>query len=279
MLTAPAPLSAWVNPDLHPIGCIGAPSEAEPIAAIAAAEDWLRTQGCTRALGPLDGSTWAAYRANLGPHDRPLFPGEPTADPAPWRASGYTEAHRYSSILADNDPQIAATRSRDAVLRAAGWILEDLTELGDFEAALDVFWQMSLASFGSNAFYTPIDRATFGVLYARVRPLITPPLTLLARSPDGIPGGFCFSYPDAFSPQRREFVIKTLAVVPEFRGLGLGSWLVGETHRIGAEIGFTGGGIHALMAADNRSQRISRDIGGLVREYALFEKALSEKAL
>jgi ribosomal protein S18 acetylase RimI-like enzyme len=277
MLTAPAPLSAWINPGLLPAGCIGAPTGPEPLAEIAAAEDWLRQAGCTHALGPLDGSTWAAYRANIGPHDRPLFPGEPTADPAPWRAAGYTEAHRYSSLLADNAPQVAATRGRDAALRGAGWRIEDLSALGDFESALDVFWEMSLASFSSNAFYTPIDRAAFGALYARVRPLITPPLTLLARAPDGAPGGFCFSYPDAFSPRRREFVIKTLAVLPEFRGLGLGSWLVGETHRIGEALGFVGGGIHALMAVDNRSQRISRSIGGLVREYVLFEKPLSEK--
>jgi len=274
MRTAPAPLRAWVNPGLHPIGCIGSPTGPDPLASITAAESWLRAQGCSRALGPLDGATWFPYRANLGPHVRPLFPGEPAADPAPWRALGYTEAQRYSSVLAANPPQVAATRDRDQRLRAAGWRLESLDELGDFEGALDQFWEMSVAAFPGNAFYTPIDRATFGALYARVRPLISPPLTLLARAPSGAAGGFCFSYPDVHAPQRREFIIKTLAVMPDFRGLGLGSWLVGETHRIGHELGFVGGGIHALMASDNRSQKISRRSGALVREYALFEKTL-----
>jgi len=274
MRTAPAPLSAWVNPGLHPAGCIGEPTSDDPLGELAAAEAWLRAAGCTHALGPISGSTWAAYRASLGPYERPYFPGEPTASPAPWRRSGYTEAHRYVSVLSDNDAQIAATRQRDTTLRAGGWRLEDLTALGGIESALELFWKMSLASFGDNAFYTPIDRASFGSLYARVGPLVTPQLTLLARSPSGAPGGFCFSYPDAFSPQRSEFVIKTLAVMPAFRGLGLGSWLVGESHRVGAALGFSGGGIHALMAHGNRSQRISRDLGQRVREYALFEKAL-----
>ena len=274
MRTAPAPLSAWVNPGLHPVGCIGAPTSDDPLGELTAAEDWLRAAGCTRALGPLSGSTWSAYRANIGPNERPYFPGEPTASPAPWRAAGYSEAHRYASIHAENTPQITATRQRDTTLRAAGWQLEDLTALGDFESALDLFWQMSLASFGDSAFYTPIDRESFGALYAPVRPLLTPQLTLLARSPSGAPGGFCFSYPDAFSPQRGEFVIKTLAVMPAFRGLGLGSWLVGETHRVGAALGFSGGGVHALMAHGNRSQRISRDLGERIREYVLFEKTL-----
>ena len=274
MRTAPSPLRAWINPGLHPIGCIGAPDGPDPQAQITAAESWLRQEGCSRALGPIDGATWFAYRANIGPHDRPLFPGEPTADPAPWRALGYTEEHRYSSVLAKNEPQIAATRDRETRLRASGWQLEDLDALGDFDDALALFWQMSVVSFPGNRFYTPIDRTTFKALYARVRPLITPRLALLARSPDGQPGGFCFSYPDPTQPRRAEFIIKTLAVMPDFRGLGLGSWMVGETHRIGKEMGFVGGGIHALMAVDNRSQRISRNIGGLVREYVLFEKIL-----
>ena len=274
MKTAPEPLRAWVNPGLYPIGCIGAPTGPDPVAEIRAAEAWLRQEGCTRALGPLDGATWFAYRANIGPHERPLFPGEPVAVPGPWLEAGYAEAHRYSSVLAENGPQISATRDRDVRLRSAGWTLEDLSVMGDFEAALDQFWAMSVASFPGNAFYTPIDRATFGALYARVRPLLEPRLTLLARAPDGQPGGFCFSYPDRLSPQRAEFVIKTLAVMPASRGLGLGSWLVGETHRIGEALGLTGGGIHALMAVDNRSQRISRNIGGLVREYVLFGRDL-----
>lgn len=275
MLAAPEPLRAWVNPHLTPVGCIGnLPDGLEPADAIRAAEDWLRAQGCTHARGPLDGSTWQRYRVNVGPHDRPLFIGEPDADPAPWVAAGYTPCKRYSTLLAHNGPQIQATRDRNAALRGAGWTLQALDQLGSFDEALDLFFEMSLAAFADNFSYSPIDRAGFGALYQPLRPLIQPHLVLVARSPEGEAAGFSFSYPDYANPGLKQVILKTLAVLPAHRGKGLGSWMVGEKHRILEETGFTGGGLHALMSAGNTSQRISRKLGGLVREYVLFEKKL-----
>src|SRR5688572_15970208 len=120
MLAAPPPLRAWVNPALSPVGCIGAPAGPDPEAEIAAAEEWLRAQGCAAARGPLDGSTWRAYRANLGPFDHPLFLGEPTASPDPWIIRGYREVARYRSTLADNAAALAAAAPRLDALAAAG---------------------------------------------------------------------------------------------------------------------------------------------------------------
>ena len=106
MIAAPEPISAWHNPYLSPVGCVGNVSTPDPVAEIRAAEAWLREQGCTVARGPLDGSTWLRYRANIGPHERPLFLGEPDASPDPWRAAGYTERKRYCTTLADNNAQV-----------------------------------------------------------------------------------------------------------------------------------------------------------------------------
>jgi len=273
MLAAPQPLRAWVNPHLSPAGCLGAPSGPDPAGQLRAGEDWLRGQGCTTARGPLDGSTWHRYRANVGPHDRPLFLGEPDADPAPWQAAGYTVLKRYRTLFSHNPPQIAATRDRDRALRAAGWTLDTLDQLDSFEDALDLFYEMSLAAFPSNFSYSPIDRAGFHALYQPLRPIIRPGLVLVARAPGGEAAGFCFSYPDLNNPGLRHLVIKTLAVVPAFRGHGLGSWMVGEKHRIAEEAGFAGC-LHALMAAGNISNKISRDRWSLVREYVLYEKTL-----
>jgi GNAT superfamily N-acetyltransferase len=274
MIAAPQPLRAWVNPHLAPTGCIGAHTGPDPVARIREAEDWLRTQGCTQARAPLDGSTWQAYRANIGPHNRPPFLGEPDTDPAPWRDAGYTEAKRYCTLLAHNAPQISATRKRDAALRRDGWRLDTLDALGSFDDALDLFFDLSLAAFTKNFSYSPIDHNAFKALYRPLQPIIRPDLVLIARSPEDEVAGFCFSYPDLACPSLKQVVIKTLAASPAHRGLGLGSWMVGEKHRIAEELGYTGGCLHALMASGNTSQRISRAQGALVREYILFEKTL-----
>ncbi|MEL6346655.1 MAG: GNAT family N-acetyltransferase [Myxococcota bacterium] len=275
MKVAPAPLRAWLNPALTPTGCIGAPpANVDPLRAIADAEAWLRAQGCDAARGPLDGATWFAYRASLGPDDRPPFPGEPSAAPQPWRDAGYAVCQTYMSLLVDNGPQIAATRSRDRDLRAAGWTLETLEALGDFDAALDLFYALSQAAFAQNYAYSPIDRQTFGALYAPLQPMLRPEFVLLARSPTGEPAGLCVSYPDVQNPGLKQLIVKTLAVHPDHRGAGLGSWMVGETHRKADAAGLIGGGIHALMRDGNRSQQISRQKGTIVRRYALFERRL-----
>ena len=129
---APSPTRAWVNPSLHPIGCVGAPlsTGAAALEDIAAAEAWLREQGCTRARGPIEGSTFFAYRANMGPMNRPPFLGEPTFDPAPFAASGYTPIAWYASALADNASQINYSEPAGKRLNSEGWRLVGLEELG-----------------------------------------------------------------------------------------------------------------------------------------------------
>ena len=222
----------------------------------------------------MDGSTWRSYRANVGPHERPPFLGEPTADPAPWVALGYTPLRRYTTVHSDHAAQIQRTRARDARMRAAGWRLETLSDFASFAAALDTFYAVSLDAFADNYLYTPLDRAAFGALYAPLQPLIVPELALVARAPDGAAAGYCFSYPDAANPALRQVVIKTLAVATAHRSQGLGGWLVGETHRTAEALGLTGGALHALMIAGNHSTTYARGSGRLVREYVLYEKTL-----
>lgn len=273
-LAAPPPLRAWVNPALAPAGCIGAPQGPDPDGQIAAAEAWLREQGCTRALGPLDGATWYSYRANLGPFERPPFLGEPTAGPAPWLQRGYAPLAHYASALADNQQQVASAAPRARHLEAAGWTLESLHQAPSAAAWVDLFWELSLQSFQGACCYSPIAREAFAALYLPVLPRLLPDLVLLCRDPSGAPVGFCLCMPDLLQPQRREFIVKSLAVLPAARQSGAGSWLVGRAHEVAERLGFTGGGIHALMWDDSRSRAISAHGGRVFRRYALYARDL-----
>ncbi len=244
-------------------------------AEIAAAEQWLREQGCTHAQGPMGPTTWHPYRANLGPHDRPPFLGEPTFSPEPWEAAGYHIVGRYASALSDNLAQAESAAAVSCSLVKAGWDIWTLDQHACFDSALRCFHQITLASFERAQSYTPLPWPAFQAMYAPVQTVVDPQLVLTAISPDGEPAGFCFCIPDFPHPERREFVVKTLAVAPRWRKLGLGSWLVGNAHSRAHAAGWTGGGIHALMWTGSHSRQISAHAGRIIREYALYQKDLS----
>jgi L-amino acid N-acyltransferase YncA len=265
------PAKAHLHPTLAPVGSIEDGTDEE----VAEAEVWLRAQGCTVARGPMGPNTWLPYRANLGPYKRPPFIGETTFGPEVWEARGYRVAARYVSSLADNLAQAESSMARACELVSAGWTLKTLNELGGFEAALPRFYELTIASFRRAYAYTSIEWGAFKQLYAPVAPLIDPELVVVACSPEGEMAGYCFAIPDRPNPQLKQFVVKTLAVDPKWRTLGLGSWLVGNVHSRAHTAGWTGGGIHALMWTGSHSRQISAHAGEIIREYALFEKDLA----
>jgi len=111
-------------------------------------------------------------------------------------------------------------------------------------------------------------------MYAPIEPMVDPRMVLTAFGPNGKAAGFCFAIPDRLNPDRKEFIVKTLAVDPAHRQAGIGSWLTGLAHSIAHDLGWTAGGIHALMWSDSHSQDISKHAGHVFRRYALYEKAL-----
>jgi ribosomal protein S18 acetylase RimI-like enzyme len=68
-------------------------------------------------------------------------------------------------------------------------------------------------------------------------------------------------------------VLKTLAVAPAFRGVGLGHELVAACQSAAAGRGFLHV-IHALIREGNPSGRISAHFARPIRSYALFAKEL-----
>lgn len=274
MPSAPSPIRAWTHPHHPSVGIIGQPTSTDPLHEIHRAEQWLRQQGCQRARGPMEGNTWMPYRANLGPNERPIFLGEPTANAEPWLAAGYSPCMHYSTLLVAHGAQIKATRGRDQQLRSLGWKLLPLHDLPSFSWALEQFHALSRSAFADNFSYTPLSLQDFQQLYAPMQQQLVPELVLMAQNPAGNTAGFCFSYPDVQNPSLKQVIIKTLAVHPSEQKQGIGGWMVGETHRIAEQMGLVGGGLHALMAQHNLSQQISRQKGDCVRRYALYERAL-----
>ena len=149
-------------------------------------------------------------------------------------------------------------------------------DLNRLDAELENLYEMSLASFAENFLYTPLARGEFLAQYKAVMPFVTPELVLIAEY-EGCCAGFVFALPDVLERRHGErpktFIVKTLAVHPDFTGRGLGNVLLWQVNRAAAALGYRAA-IHALMHETNRSMRISAREGHIFRRYTLYARML-----
>jgi GNAT superfamily N-acetyltransferase len=103
---------------------------------------------------------------------------------------------------------------------------------------------------------------------------------LLAEAKDRVVG-FLFAIPDLAQAARGQpidtMIAKSMAVLPEYGGIGLGGVLMERAHAAGRSLGFRRS-IHALMHQDNRSRRLSSRTARVIRRYTLYERLLRRDA-
>ena len=281
---APARCSVWWRDvPAHPterLGIIGhyaANNDAAAAAVLEHALTVLGEHGCTYAVGPMDGSTFRAYRlvtaqAVDGPARPPYFlePETPPAWVGHFTQAGFAPVAHYVSSLAPLRPDERLPGLRQQVAQA-GIVLRPI-DLTNLESELHRLYPVVTASFQHNFLYSPVEEGEFLAQYAAARSFTRQELVWIAEQ-EGNAIGFVFAYPDLAQQQRGEpidtIVIKTLAVTPDMGGLGLGSLLTAEVQQAALELGYTQA-IHALMISDNRSRRISEHYSRVMRKYALY---------
>ncbi|MBK8725517.1 MAG: N-acetyltransferase [Holophagaceae bacterium] len=239
----------------------------------------LARQGCTLAVGPMDGNTWRSYRFMTDDGAFPRFALEPWNSldwPRWWEATGFAPFQTYQSALearmASEDPRLPELEARMA---AAGVTLRML-DLADFEGELARIFEISETAFAANVLYTPLPKDEFLAMYEKVRPYAKPPLVWIAEQGTR-PVGFVFCVPDLLQAQRGEkvdtLIVKTLAKVPDKALAGLGKLLLARVQQEAQALGFTRA-IHALMHDANRSATMGED-AKVIRRYTLYSKALA----
>jgi len=267
----------------HRVGVIGhyaATSDEAAADLLAAAQDRLRAEGCTLAIGPMNGSTWRSYRFVTERGDEsPFFlePWNPTEWPAQFERAGFSSLASYFSALNSDlshpDPRLDVLEKKVAeanvVLRSAN---------PDLRRELKNIYAVSQVSFQQNFLYTKIPEAEFVAMYEPVLPLARPELVLIAER-DGQCVGFLFAVPD-FAQKARgadvdTFIVKTVSILPQPELRGLGTLLVARAQQLGREMGFRRC-IHALMFENNVSLNISRHYATVMRKYTLHSKDLAK---
>lgn len=267
------------------VGCIGHFAAQDAGAAAALLEvacARLVAVGCSLAVGPLDGSTFRAYRfvtqAEFDGTTHPPFflePDNPPAWPQAFIAAGFTTLAEYeSAITALNgpDPRLAEYQGRAA---AQGVTVRSL-DAADFDGELARVYAVVMAAFRPNLLFAPISLTEFRAQVTALRPFIHPSLMMLAEL-HGETVGFLLALPDVHQARRGEpidtVILKTLAVAPQAASLGVGSLLTAVVHTHAYALGYRTA-IHALMHVDNRSRRISAHYARPLRRYTLFARPL-----
>lgn len=280
-------LSCWWSgtPELDGtgVGAIGHYAATDADAGgvlLSAACDLLAREGRQLAVGPMDNNTWRRYRFVTERGGEPPFalePDNPDDWPDHWTAAGFGILATYASAVNDTpgrpDPRTDAAVGR---LRDEGILIRAL-DLQRGEAELQRIYELSLEAFSDNFLYTPIGRDEFIAQYQAVMPHVRPELVLMAERDDALIG-YMFAIPDLLQRMRGQAVdtviLKTLAVHPSARGLGLGGALLDLAQRSAHATGFRRA-IHALFHESNVSGRISSRYARRIRRYALFSRRLA----
>jgi GNAT superfamily N-acetyltransferase len=297
--------SVIVNPRLKdavgtPVGQIGhfeATGRDPALRLLDQACRWLAERGCRQILGPMNGSTWHSYRFLTDGFAHPPFLLEPTNPPSYptwWREAGFTPtAERYHSSEQDNHAVADALAGAVDQVSLRGYRVQP-ADCRDLEAVLKRVFELSSVAFAANAHFAPISWPEFRSLYDGIQRVLAPSLVHWVIAPDGGIVGFAFGLPDRAEAVRRmkgrgglsgawaflsaprpvRSVFKSMALLPEHQGAGVGKALF-HRHAVEARALGLRKGVRALMAADSRSAATTRALHTITRRYALFARAVA----
>ncbi|MDH4181295.1 MAG: N-acetyltransferase [Betaproteobacteria bacterium] len=239
----------------------------------------LARHGCEFALGPMDGSTWDAYRFVTLRGAAPRFFLEPDNDddwPRQFARCGFAPVAHYVSALQE-DLRVEETRSGRVGARLAreGVLVRsiDPRRLGE---ELQRLHALVMAGFRSQPYFTPIGERAFAQRFAALLPVLRPEIVLVAER-SRLPVALFLALPDLEQARRGERVdtaiVKTVVALPGRAYAGVAHLLAARATAVAREAGFSRA-VHALMRAGNASANWSARSGATLRRYALFGRPL-----
>ena len=255
---------AWNNTPTATLGAFTCTTAEAGADVLTRALTFLRDTPLRQVIGPMDGDTWHSYRFVTETDGSPAFLLEPTPNPMAldlFRQAGFTQISSYFSARVPLSQAAATQPPATADLKIAPW---DGTNP---ETLFGQVYDVSTAAFARNAFYKPITRDAFLVMYMPLVPMLKPDLIFFARRPDASLAGFLFGTPNhAEGPTPRSVILKTYASLTR----GAGQHLAYAFHKSAAAAGYDTA-IHALIHDDNQSAlRSAAEGADIFRRYGLF---------
>lgn len=230
----------------------------------------------TYLLGPINGSTWSAYRYKMS-HNAISFPGEihhSSYYPELWLNENFQIYNTYNTHIQFeiNSNKIDVNKAR-SVLPSNNIKIEP-NHLG-FQDSLELIYPVLFNSFKGKEFFSEISLRDFIELNLPLERIINNNYFLLAfdeKNNECI--GFLIAYPNHWDQDNNGLVVKTIARKNSLKWAGLGYLLSKRILEIAEDEGFEYL-IHAHMSANKSSIKLSSNYGGkLLNTYHLFYKSL-----
>lgn len=193
------PLEQGMGPGTGNWGLLEATDADVTAALIAAAEDWLRAQGMTRALGPLSLSIWDEPGVLTRGFETPpmVMMGHHNRAYSGWiEAAGYKEAKKLLTydlpIVEGFSPlirRIVATGQRNERIRLRR------VDKGRFDEEAAIILAILNDAWGNNWGFVPITDSEVAYIGKKLRPLVREDMIMIAEY-DGKPVAFLMTLPD-----------------------------------------------------------------------------------
>lgn len=232
---------------------------------------YLRAKGAREVTGPIDINTWFSYRFRTDQSDALHFAWEPCNPPIYseyFLANGFEQSEGYHSELMVGMADFVQ-RNRKGYDRSLlkGISYREINRANP-RTDLDPIYEVSMGSFADAYLFEPIPRSVFEMVYVP---------SVAKRQAEGCflafdantAVGLVFSFVD-----NSGYVIKTLAVKPSHRGIGISNGLLYLTGQRAQQLGYDSA-VSAMVKTGNLSEHGARKTRvGWQHHYALYRKTL-----
>lgn len=271
-----------------PVGLLGF-FECEPDAAVservlAAAVEHLFAAGLRAVRAPVEFDLWRRSRFMTEGFDEPPILLEPYNKPYYPRLFlrfGFREADRtVSTEIADLPAVLRHLLPWHASALVRGFAFRSLQGQA-LTPAVHLLYRLAMGACAGEPGYTGISEQEFLSVYGGLGVRLDPDLVLVAENRDGEPAGFLVGFPNIL-PRRSggngdlpALNILTVAILPSYRGNGLGKALVAEVYRRALRKGYRSVH-HCLLREGSPATRLDAGMGRVHKRYALYEITRNE---
>lgn len=238
---------------------------------------FLERAGKHTCRGPINVSVWHNFRVSY-PEDNPPFFLEPFTR-GYYRdlflRNKFSISHR-NITTAESIDKTRIKNYRDFYVRSVknGYSYERVNRKNAHESIAHIYFLTNEIFKGSYSFYTISKEEFLFSIHAIQRHVEAqkPHFISVAKNSKQEPVGFFFAVPDVFNPRLKRLVIKTIGIIPAYRGLGLAEAMLYVAYANAASDGFQAL-IFSTMSVDNERIRLLTGQNLMpYRKYEVYEK-------